>query len=82
MATVPIEEAEAQLRTLVARAAAGEFVEIGDPGLPRVRLVPVIDEALKEARRRGYGSMRGQFTVPDSFFDPLPEQELRLWEGE
>ena len=25
--------------------------------------------------------MEGQFTVPDSFFDPLPEEELAAWEG-
>jgi hypothetical protein len=22
------------------------------------------------------------FKIPDSFWDPLPEEELRLWEGE
>ena len=25
--------------------------------------------------------MKGKFVVPDSFFDPLPEEELALWEG-
>ena len=40
---------------------------------------PRFDEAT--ARRRGYGSMKGQFEVPDSFFEPLPDDELKLWEG-
>jgi len=24
---------------------------------------------------------KGKFTVPDSFFDPLPDEELSAWEG-
>ena len=47
--------------------------------LAPVPLLPVFDEAT--ARRRGYGSMKGQFEVTDSFFEPLPEDELKFWEG-
>ncbi len=50
----------------------------------RVRLAlcpagPDFDEAV--ARRRGYGSMKGQFEVGDAFSEPLPEDELNAWEG-
>jgi hypothetical protein len=31
--------------------------------------------------RRRLGSLAGQISVPDSFFEPLPEEDLRLWEG-
>lgn len=27
------------------------------------------------------GALKGMFTLPDSFFDPLPEDELAAWEG-
>lgn len=27
------------------------------------------------------GALKGMFTLPDSFFDPLPEEELQAWEG-
>ena len=40
---------------------------------------PRFDEAV--ARRRGYGSMKGQFEVGDAFFEPLPEDELKAWRG-
>ncbi|WP_075214681.1 hypothetical protein [Mongoliimonas terrestris] len=33
-------------------------------------------------RRLSYGLLRGELVVPDSFFDPLPEDELRAWEGD
>jgi hypothetical protein len=29
------------------------------------------------------GLLKGKYNLPDEFFfDPLPEEELRLWEGE
>jgi antitoxin (DNA-binding transcriptional repressor) of toxin-antitoxin stability system len=31
--------------------------------------------------RRKPGALKGVFTLPDSFFDPLPEDELQAWEG-
>ena len=31
--------------------------------------------------RRVPGTLKGQIEVPESFFDPLPEDELKLWEG-
>ena len=40
---------------------------------------PRFDEAA--ARRRGYGSMKGQFEVTDASFQPMPEDELKAWEG-
>ena len=31
---------------------------------------------------RPIGLAEGQVEIPDSFFDPLPEDELALWEGQ
>jgi hypothetical protein len=43
-----------------------------------VKLAP-IESAPK--KNRVPGAWKGPFTVPDSFFDPLPEEELRAREG-
>jgi antitoxin (DNA-binding transcriptional repressor) of toxin-antitoxin stability system len=84
MTTVTLEKAQNDLPCLVARALAGEEIVIAADGVAAVKLapistLPVFDEAT--ARARGYGSMKGQFDVPDSFFEPLPDDELALWEG-
>jgi antitoxin (DNA-binding transcriptional repressor) of toxin-antitoxin stability system len=84
MTTITLEKAKHDLASLIDRALAGEEIVIETPGTASVKLSPVpgkpaFDEAT--ARLRGYGSMKGQFEVPDSFFDPLPADELDLWEG-
>lgn len=43
-------------------------------GKPCARLVP-----LEEKRERPLGFLKG--TLPESFFDPLPDDELAAWEG-
>ena len=83
MTTITLEKAQQDLPQLVTRALAGEEIVIA-AGDRLVRLAPSpaksgFNEAT--ARRRGYGSMKGQFEVPDAFFEPLPADELKLWEG-
>ena len=41
-----------------------------------VRLTPIEPQT----KRRTPGRYKGMFEVPDSFFDPLVEEELALWE--
>ena len=76
MATVPSHEAANNLGDLMARAAAGEDVQIDKPGLPRIRLVPVASE---RPPLRTPGSLQGQITILESFFDPMIEDELKDW---
>ncbi len=76
MVIVNIHEAKTNLSRLLKRAEAGEEVVIARNGKPVARLTPV-----RKQGERQPGSMEGYFTVPDSFFDPLPEEELALWEG-
>jgi prevent-host-death family protein len=79
MTVVTIHKAKTQLSQLIARAEAGEEIVIARGAEPVVKLTPV-----KPAKKKPYfGSHAGQFPdIPDSFwFDPLPEDELRLWEG-
>ena len=77
MATVTVHAAKTQLSRLIARALDGEEVIIARGKTPVVRLVPV-----PRARpRRQPDVLKGRLEVTDAFFDPLPEEELRLWEG-
>jgi prevent-host-death family protein len=78
MTTVTIHAAKTQLSKLIARVEAGEEVIIARRDKPVARLVPV-----EQARpKRRFGSMKGKVWIGPEFFDPLPEEELRLWEGE
>ena len=78
MATVTIHEAKTNLSKLIARAEAGEEIVIARGKEPVVRLAPVVTKR----ERRKPGRLKGKVDIPDSFFfDPLSEEELRLWEG-
>jgi prevent-host-death family protein len=76
--TVNIYAAKTHLSRLLDRAAAGEEIVIARAGKPVAKLVPLPPT---EPRRLGLWSHIRP--PPDSFFfDPLPEEELRLWNGE
>lgn len=78
MTTVTIHEAESDLSRLIARVEAGEDIVIARGQDPVVRLVAMT----AHVKPRMPGRLKGIPPLPDSFFfDPLPEDELRLWEG-
>ena len=72
--TVNLYDAKTQLSRLVDRAIAGEDIVIARAGKPAVRLVPV-----ENAVPRQPGLLKG-LSLPDDLFDPLPEDELSVWE--
>jgi prevent-host-death family protein len=74
MKTVNIHEAKTHLSALVAEVAAGEEIIIAKSGKPMARLVPI--PALEP---RKPGLLKGM-KLADSFFDPLPDDELAAWE--
>lgn len=77
-AIVNVHEAKTHFSKLLERAHAGEEIILAKAGKPYAKLVPIAQERPK----RTPGRFAGMFTVDDSaFFDPLPEEELRLWEG-
>jgi prevent-host-death family protein len=76
MATiVGVHAAKTTLSKLIDQATAGEDVLIVRDGVPVVRLVPVAPP-----RQREPGKYRGLGVLDDSFFDPLPTDELDQWE--
>jgi len=80
MHSATIFEAKSNLSELLRRAQLGEEVQItsGRERKPVARLV-AIDPA-PASRRVGF--LEGLGDVGPEFFDPLPEDELRLWNGE
>ena len=76
MVTVNVHEAKTNLSRLLAQVEAGEEVVIARNGNPVARLVRV-----QRRGKRQFGSMKGRISIDDSFFEPLPEEELAAWEG-
>ena len=77
MPVVNVHQAKTQLSQLLAQVEAGEEVIIARRGEPVARLV-----RCKPQRRRQPDVMKGKVVILDNFFDPLPEEELKAWEGE
>ncbi len=72
---VNVQDAKTRLSELLQRVQNGEEITIAKYGKPIARLV-----AVEEPPRRQLGFVHG-VTLDESFFEPLPEEELRLWEG-
>lgn len=79
MTTVTVHHAKTHLSRLIAAAERGEEVVIARGNKPAVRLVSVSAVPAKPERKPG--RLKGIIAFDDAFFDPLPEDELRLWEG-
>ena len=47
---------------------------------PVATLTPVRAKGARKSREPG--QFKGQFTLTNAFFEPLPDEELRAWEGE
>ena len=75
-----IFEIKAKLSEYLDRATRGERIVICRHNKPVAELCAV-DEARTEPRPIGPLPGRPTFTIPASFFEPLPQGELDLWEG-
>jgi antitoxin (DNA-binding transcriptional repressor) of toxin-antitoxin stability system len=80
MITATIFEAKTNLSSLVKQAQKGEQVMItsGRSKTPVARL-----EAIHPVGKKRLGALETPgFVLAEQFFEPLPEDELRLWNGE
>jgi antitoxin (DNA-binding transcriptional repressor) of toxin-antitoxin stability system len=75
---VTVHAAKTHLSRLIQRAEAGEEIVIVRGKTPVARLTAILQRPVK----RQFGAYRGEFEVPDGFFEPLPESELSGFEGE
>ena len=74
-----VHEAKTHLSRLLNEVEAGRTVLITRRGKAVAKLSPV------QARARGKrvpGSMKGLIDIDERFFEPLPDDVLRAWEGD
>jgi len=76
MRTVTIHAAKTTFSKLIAEAEAGEEIIIARGDKPVAKIVPFTPER----KPRVFGSLKGIISFDESFFDPLPEDELKAWE--
>jgi len=75
---INISQAKASLSRVIKRALAGEEIVIARNGAPLVKLVPV--PKLAERKPRVPGRYKGEIWIAPDCFDPITEDELRLWD--
>jgi len=73
--TVTVHVAKTKLSQLLARVEGGETIVIARGKVPVAKLVPMAPKA-----KRRFGALRGVIEIDESFFEPLPEEELKAWE--
>jgi prevent-host-death family protein len=78
MIQVSVEDMQRDLRAYLQRVEAGETVVIVRAGQPVAEIKPVAAGAKK---LRPFGLCAGEFTVPEDFDAPLPEDILNAFEG-
>lgn len=72
---VKVQYAKTHLSALLSRVEQGHEVVIARGSTPIAKLVP-----LEVPLERELGFV--PYTVPSGFDDPLPEDELRAWQGD
>ncbi len=80
MLNINIHEAKAKLSEYLAAVEAGETVQICRRNVPVAQIVP-LPQARKEPRAVGL-ACDAQYDIPDSFFEPLPDELLKAFNGE
>ena len=73
--TVTVHHAKTHLSELLARVERGETIVIARGTQPVAELVPIAPKA-----QRKFGAMRGKISIGPEFFEPLPDDELVVWE--
>jgi prevent-host-death family protein len=74
MQIVNVHAAKTHLSKLLEQVSSGEEIIIARDSKPVAKLVPI------DQPKRVFGALKGKIVIPDSFFDPLPDDELDAWE--
>jgi len=82
MSAHTIHEAKTHLSKLIARAEAGEEIVLARGKTPVAKIVPLNPPAPEPKKKRELGQLRGLVKLDPGFWDPLPDDELALWNGE
>lgn len=81
MIVINTHEAKAKLSEYLAAVEAGEVVQICRRNVPIAQLVP-LPKQNTEPRPIGLGPCEEGYDIPPSFFDPLPDELLKAFNGE
>ena len=79
MATITLRDLQQDPGALLDRVQAGERLVVARDGRPVAELRPLAQAST--GGPRPFGLAAGEFSVPDDFDAPLPEQILREFEG-
>ena len=79
MIRVNVHEAKTHLSRYLERVAGGESVIICKRNIPVAELRPIVQP---EKKLRPIGLDRGKFEIGPEFFEPLPDDLLRAFDGE
>lgn len=78
MMQVSVEEIQQDISAFLQRVEAGETLIIMRTGQPIAEIKPVV---VSPRAWRPFGLCAGEFTVPEDFDAPLPEDILNAFEG-
>ena len=76
MKIINVHDAKTHQSRLLAQVEAGDEVMIFRDGEPVAQLV-----RRKSIAQRQPDVLKGEVVIPDSFFDPMSDEELSFWEG-
>ena len=83
---VTVHQAKTNLSKMLAAVERGEEFIIARGSKPVARLGPIEpskpDPEPQPKPRRVPGRLAGKIALTDAFFEPLPDDELALWNGE
>ena len=71
---VNVHEAKTHFSRLLEQAHSGQEILLAKAGKPYARLMPLE----RDTAKRQPGRLQGRVT--EAFFDPLPEDDLDVWE--
>ena len=75
MTSVSVHEAKTHLSRLLREIAKGREIDITNRNRVVARIVPPAPAKKKPL----LGALKGKISFDDSFFDPLPDDELNAW---
>ena len=78
MAVINTHDAKTHFSQLIERALRGEEIIIARAGKPLVKLTPLEPP---EKKPFPFGFMKGRIHIHPSFYEPMTEDELELFEG-
>jgi antitoxin (DNA-binding transcriptional repressor) of toxin-antitoxin stability system len=78
MKRVNMHDAKTHLSRYLAELAPGETLLLCNRNRPIAELRTLQKKGIRKPR---IGAARGEFAVPDSFFEPLPEEVLKAFRG-